>query len=385
MNLYKRHVADCQYRAGSAKDKDRSHRCGCSLYIEVNVKGQQKRERVLDAALQPVSSWTTAEKLAARNAEETGNPARPASRGKSKVTLVDAVETFLNSKSGESLSEVTIRKLRLTLNRLMTYCASEGITLLADVTLPVLTDWRATWEEQAPVAKANNQSRLRSFFRYCVDAEFISSNPALKLTRIQVKRDAAAENVKPLSQKDFEKLIKSIHLVKSMTPVNTARVAAMMKLQRYSGLALVDAVTLSKDELVKDGKNYRVVLDGGRQKSKTPVNVPIPTWLAEELLIVKNGNPAFFFSTRESTPKSAVSVYDKLYRQAFAQAGISTEDGLSHRLRHTYAVELLKSGVDIRLVGKALGHSSVVITERYYSRWNRAQQERLDTEIMKGW
>ena len=32
------------------------------------------------------------------------------------------------------------------------------------------------------------------------------------------------------------------------------------------------------------------------------------------------------------------------------------------RFRHTFSVELLKAGVDIR---KALGHSSVVITERY--------------------
>lgn len=382
MNLYKRHVAECQYREKGGKDKDRSHRCGCSVYCEVNVKGQQKRERVLDAALQPVSSWSEADKLAKRNAEETGNPAQPAPRGKSRVTVAEAVDTFLKSKSGENLSDVTMGKLRRTLTRLTTYCASEAITLIADVTLPVLTDWRATWEEQAPIAKANNQSRLRSFFRYCVDADFISSNPAQKLSRIQVKTDNA-ENVKPLTAKEFEKLIKSVDQVQSMTPTNTARVKAMMRLQRFSGLALVDAATLSKEELVKDGATYRVSL--ARQKTGTRVKNVIPTWLAEELLTVKNGNTAYFFSTGKATPKSAVSVFDKLYRQVFAQAKIQTGDGLSHRFRHTYAVELLKSGVDIRLVGKALGHSSVTVTEKYYSRWNRAQQERLDGELMKGW
>jgi len=30
--------------------------------------------------------------------------------------------------------------------------------------------------------------------------------------------------------------------------------------------------------------------------------------------------------------------------------------------------------VDIRKVSRALGHSSVVITERYYAKWNKAQQ-----------
>jgi integrase len=159
----------------------------------------------------------------------------------------------------------------------------------------------------------------------------------------------------------------------------------MMKLQRYAGLALVDAVTFSKEELVKDsdGKAYRVKL--GRQKTGVQINNVIPGWLAEELLVVKNGNPLYFFSTGKATPKSAVSVYDKLYRQVFAQAKISTEDGMSHRLRHTFAVEQLKAGVDIRTVSKALGHSSVTVTEKYYAGWNKAQQDRHDAEVMRGW
>jgi integrase len=33
---------------------------------------------------------------------------------------------------------------------------------------------------------------------------------------------------------------------------------------------------------------------------------------------------------------------------------------------------LLKAGVDIRKVSKALGHSSVTITGRYYAKWNKA-------------
>ena len=34
-----------------------------------------------------------------------------------------------------------------------------------------------------------------------------------------------------------------------MTPESAARIKALMQLQRYSGLSLVDAVCLSKDEL----------------------------------------------------------------------------------------------------------------------------------------
>ena len=53
--------------------------------------------------------------------------------------------------------------------------------------------------------------------------------------------------------------------------------------------------------------------------------------------------------------------------------------------RHTFAVELPKAGVDIRKVSRALGHSSVTITEKYYARWNKAQQDIVDVELMRAW
>ena len=39
------------------------------------------------------------------------------------------------------------------------------------------------------------------------------------------------------------------------------------------------------------------------------------------------------------------------------------------------------AGVDIRKVSKALGHSSLTITERYYAKWNKAQQDILDGDL----
>ena len=58
---------------------------------------------------------------------------------------------------------------------------------------------------------------------------------------------------------------------------------------------------------------------------------------------------------------------------------------LSHRFRHTFAVELLKAEVDIRKVSKGLGHSSVTITEKYYAKWNKAQQDLLDADLTGAW
>ena len=40
-------------------------------------------------------------------------------------------------------------------------------------------------------------------------------------------------------------------------------------------------------------------------------------------------------------------------------------DGTCHRLRHTYATELVRAGVDVLLVQRLLGHASVATTQIY--------------------
>jgi integrase/recombinase XerD len=378
MILYKRHKQDCQYRNGAGKDRDHSHRCLCSVWVEWNAKGKQQRHPVRDNAGQPTSSWSEAEKLASQNVGETGNPS--VATKAAAVTVADAVATFLKHKEGH-WQATTLAKAKLTLQRLQDFCDSQGITLLADVDTKALDNWKLEWTFKSPIAKRNNQERVRAFFRRCFELGDIPKNPTLLWEKVKVKNQGL--NVNPLEPKEYAALLKAVDHVKAITPTQSVRVKALMQLQRWSGLSLVDAVCLSKDELVEAGGVYRVVTE--RQKTEASINNVIPSDVAKLLLEAKNGNPKYFFWTGTSTPKSAVSYFDKLYRKVFKQAKIPTDGKLSHRFRHTFSVELLKAGVDIRKVSKALGHSSVTITERYYAKWNKAQQDLLDSDLTGAW
>jgi site-specific recombinase XerD len=73
-------------------------------------------------------------------------------------------------------------------------------------------------------------------------------------------------------------------------------------------------------------------------------------------------------------------------KAAFDAAGIRSQGHMiSHRLRATFAVDLLSKGVPLEHVSKLLGHKSVTTTERQYAKRVKGRQDRLDALVSATW
>jgi len=86
------------------------------------------------------------------------------------------------------------------------------------------------------------------------------------------------------------------------------------------------------------------------------------------------------FVSGSTLPEDAPSYFQKLYRKVFKRAGVRHT---SHDLRHTYAATFLEAGGDIRLLSKALGHSSITVTEKFYAHFTTKLQDKLDQAAEK--
>ena len=87
--------------------------------------------------------------------------------------------------------------------------------------------------------------------------------------------------------------------------------------------------------------------------------------------------------TDESTVQCTTGDWQRTLKGVFNEAGIP--DGHAHHLRDTFAVELLMAGVPIERVSVLLGHSSIKVTEKYYSPWVAARQEQLEADVRRTW
>ncbi|WP_353070999.1 tyrosine-type recombinase/integrase [Tunturiibacter gelidoferens] len=295
-------------------------------------------------------------------------------------TIERAIELFLSDKGSQGIDSDVLKKYDRELMRFRQFMEKRSKLFPREIALDDLTEFRAGWLHLYPssTTRSKVQERLRAFLRYCYESQLVDRVP--KLSPIKVDEPPTL----PLTNKQYTKLLQVIR--DEFTDDKATRAHALVRLMRFSGLAIRDAVTLEREEMKWDNeaKLHRVVTN--RQKTGTHVSVPIPQDVAAEVMVAMklNENPKYaFWNTGTGKPQTAVTNWQHDLRQIFRTAGM--EDGHPHQLRDTFAVGLLEQGVPLEEVSKLLGHESIKTTERYYAKWAKARQDRLDSLVVATW
>jgi site-specific recombinase XerD len=359
VTIFVRHSTDCKY-----KGDEFARRCRCRKHLRWTQNGKQYRQKA------NTRSWEEAEQVKREREDHLSGrtPDRRDAKG-----LQDAVDVFLQDKKVQGLSASVIGKYTRELQRLRQYCERQGVYMVQGVTRELLTGFCGTWEQTYPSSSTRSKvrERCRSFLRYCYQAQWLERIP--ELTKIKV--DAAP--TLPLTADEYTRLLDA---------AANPRVRALFQLMRWSGLAIRDALTLECSEILHNEAAgvYRIVTN--RQKTGTHVSVPIPPTVAKELLAVTNDNAKYVFWSGEGEEESITKNWAKYYiAPAFQRARIDGGHMMSHRLRDTFAVDLLEKGVPLEEVSKLLGHESIKTTERHYSKWMKGRQDRLDSLVIGTW
>jgi integrase len=391
--IFVRHSADCKYTGDEF-----CRRCRCRKHFRWTQNGVQYRRKA------GTRSWEEAEEGRRRLEDElTGRiPVTPENNG--ARSLQDAVDLFLKDKKVQGVSSDVQGKYTRELARLRTFCESQGVHTVQRINRETLTEFCATWADHYPstITRAKVRERLRGFLKYCYEAQWLTRIPQVPkvqidepetqpLTADEYKRLLAAvpEAVKPTDARlsklgNLRKWVDT-NYAPDVTP---ARVHAFIQCMRWTGLAITDALKLRRKDLEHDKAKgiYRVVTQRQKMKRKGTghVSVPIPNDVAQELLTGLNGNPEFIFWSGNGSPDSATKNWAKRYiAKCFAVAKIECNGYMkSHRLRDTFAVDLLEKGVPMEEVSKLLGHSSIKTTEKHYAKWSKGRQDRLDTLVI---
>ncbi len=371
VTIFVRHSADCKYD-GDEFEK----RCRCRKHLRWSVSGKQYRRKA------GTRSWTEAEERKRELEDQLSGRVPEVKPEQQRRDIQGCIDIFLQDKENQGVTKKVRDKYTRELARLRTYCERNHVFTVQGITRELLTGFCGTWQDHYPSSytRSKVRERVRSFLRYCYQAEWLKRVPDLPKIKID------EPPTMPLTAAEYIRLLDAVYTTVA-DPEQRSKVHALLQLMRWSGLAIRDALTIKRGELQFDKAQglYRVVTS--RQKTGTHVSVPIPADVAQELLKVLNGNAEYVFWSGKGEEESITKNWAKYYIKPCFDAAKIQSDGhmMSHRLRDTFAVDLLQKGVPLEDVSKLLGHESIRTTERHYARWVKGRQDRLDTIVSSTW
>jgi len=129
-----------------------------------------------------------------------------------------------------------------------------------------------------------------------------------------------------------------------------------------TGMRIGEAVQLR----VSDIDSQRMTILVSRGKGNKQRLVPLSPKLLTELRLFwqTHRNPVWLFPSRQPDRPLSIASVERMCARARVRAGLKRRFN-THALRHTFATELLESGVDLFSIQKILGHRSLSTTANY--------------------
>jgi site-specific recombinase XerD len=207
---------------------------------------------------------------------------------------------------------------------------------------------------------------IRSFFRFVSLDAPEAVDQCAQILAIPSKRGDS----RPVDYLTAEEINAVLMQIPLGTPEGR-RDDALMRFIYNTGARVQEAVDLKTNDLCLHSPAHVLLRGKGRKERLCPLwpdtVVRLRRLLAERGLDLKR--PAPVFTNRASVPLTRFGVryiLAKYVRLATQRSpGLSRKNIHPHTLRHTTAMHLLQSGVDLNTIRCWLGHASVTTTNRY--------------------
>lgn len=287
-------------------------------------------------------------------------------------------------------SSHTIRSYSDTFTLVLTYMdkvrhiAADRLNLshfYRDTVLDFL-DWLQKERECANSTRNQRLAALHSFFKYMQYEDAKHLDQWQNILSIKVKRPEKRSSVNYLTVEGIKFLLEQI-------PVNTKegrRNLALLALLYDSGARVHEIIDLSPSSLNLNKPCYITLLGKGNKKRIVPLQDEQVKLLVSYMKENRLDNPAYnqrplFANNRgEKLTNSGVTYILNLYAHnaRILKPELIPEKISPHTLRHTKAMHLLQSGVNLIYIRDILGHVSVQTTEIYARADSKQKREALE-------
>jgi len=236
---------------------------------------------------------------------------------------------------------------------------------LLTIKMETLRDYLEEMKGERELSAATIRRRmacLRSFFRFLADEGRIAD----PFVGWRLKLPRRKRLPRALSRDETSTLLASSrNSGRAKKPGVAPPLCTEISLMISTGIRVGELCKIQIGDVSQDGSTLRIHGKGSRDRIVYVTNAKLRTELRKLVAFRQRllGGPGALFVNRRGANLRPHSFRSKLHSFA-GKVGLQRRV-TPHMLRHTAATLLIESGVDIRIVQRLLGHSSIATTEIY--------------------
>ncbi len=272
--------------------------------------------------------------------------------------MLGTLDSFSAAMLGRKCSPATVATYEKAVRALAAHIGQDAT--IADVTPLTLMRYQSSLRKRAAATISKHLSAIRAYCRWAVRAGLRADDPTLDLA--WPKRDEAIPRC--LTGAELQALETALAEPIPDRPIRAKKTRIRDRrailLMLYAGLRLSEVVNLqwTAVDLVD---HVLMVIQGKGRKSRA---VPLHPRVWAELNAVPADERVGAVVCGRSGQKLSTKTLPHLFELRGWLGGLGLEMS-AHMLRHTFAVQLLRSGADLRSIQLLLGHASLATTQRY--------------------
>ncbi len=272
---------------------------------------------------------------------------------KSDPDLEQAAAMFLDYLgSYRSCAPLSVQAYAANLRNFQQFLASRPGPLPAPgaITRQVVIQYAVSLSHWSPVTVRSKLACLSSFFGFLQDMGYVSGNPAKRLPLPKLEQHVPVT----LSEEQAQQLLAAAEL-----PWHRCLVMLLLA----TGIRRSEAVQISLEDM--DLANRQLLVHGkGAKQRIVPLTRQAVAAIQQYLPYRPGTQSRRLFVNSRGQPIRGYMINAAL-DEMLEKAGLAGQGITPHKLRHTFATQLIHKGVDVRTVQELLGHSDLGTTARY--------------------
>lgn len=280
------------------------------------------------------------------------------------MLLSEAIEVLCIATKANGRSPRTVGSYREKLSHLLTFL---GDVPIKDITVHDLRRYVASlWDNGlSPFTVSGRVRALKRLFNFLTAEAILEHNPSKRI----VTPNPDPQEIKAISKADLSAILSTTNV----GSVIDLRDRAIMLFLIDSGARVQGLAGLRVRDVDLANRRAKVVEKGNKSRL---VPFTLPTVAALEAWLEvrpQDKGPWLFtgFGPKAQGRLSERGVSHMLNRRA-KQAGVTGPHN-PHSFRHRFAINFLLAGGDIGVLSKLMGHTSIIVTIRWYGRFAFAE------------